>query len=304
MKKEKPQGKTKRQHFVPRFYLRHFTNTKGKLQAYRIDTDSYFVAAPEGVCAENYLYEVKRLGFDEVDGNPEFLHNYIESRLSDLESELAPQYNQLISCCERHDFESDAFDEGRLAACALATNLMVRHPRFLEDDRLDASKLTKTFLATNKLTEDVWRMVLKIAIGGDDPDALSEVAIMKALLFSEYPEVPSSRIYGAFTNKRITIVQAPVGMDFITTSMPFDFGGIDEDAYDFRVAYMPLSSKYAAFFTIYEHSSRFVEASMEEAVRCNTAILSHNSFWNTAMTGAKGSLEIAVRRWKELIEAQ
>ncbi|MBP3883770.1 MAG: DUF4238 domain-containing protein [Olsenella sp.] len=293
---------TKRQHYVPRFYLRHFTNPDGMLHAYRRDTDNYFLSAPEGVCTEKHLYEVRRLGFDEESSSPEFLHNYIENQLACAESRLAPLYEQLISCCDNHEFKAESFHEGRLAACILAANLIVRHPRFLEGDRLGASELTKTFLDTNRLTDQELWMLEQIGIR-DDLDIVSEIAIMQTLLFSGHPDVPFTRIYNAFADKKVTIIQAPVGMSFVTTSMPLDLIGIDENAYDFQIAYMPLSSKYAVLFSSDEHVALFDKASLEEAAQFNTALLA-NSFWDTAMAQAKGSLEIAVRRHKNLGETQ
>ncbi|MBP3866710.1 MAG: DUF4238 domain-containing protein [Eggerthellaceae bacterium] len=293
---------TKKQHFVPRFYLRHFTNTDGKLQVYRQGADAYFPTAPENICAENYLYEVRRLGFGEQDGNPERLHNYIENQLAGSESRLAQLYEQLIHCCEKHDFETDEYHEGRLTACVLAANLIVRHPHFLESDRLGASELTKTFLATNAITDREQWMLEQIGIG-DDLDMVSEIAIMQTLLLSGHPDVPFNRIYNAFADKRMTVIQAPVGMGFITTSMPLVLIGIDEDAYDFQVAYMPLSSKHAALFSTDEHVVEFGRASLDEVIQFNVALLT-NGFWDMAMSHAKGALEIPVRRWKELGEAQ
>lgn len=51
----------KNQHYVPRFYLKSFTDGTGFLSAVRRDTgglNSVFRTKPENVCAENYLYEV------------------------------------------------------------------------------------------------------------------------------------------------------------------------------------------------------------------------------------------------------
>lgn len=53
----------KNQHYVPRFYLRSFTDDSGYLSAVRRDASGLkpvFRTKPENVCAENYLYEVKR----------------------------------------------------------------------------------------------------------------------------------------------------------------------------------------------------------------------------------------------------
>ena len=293
---------TKRQHYVPRFYLRYFTNPDGKLNVYRRDADAFFLSAPEGVCSENYLYEVRHLGFGEENSSPEFLRNYIENQMAGAESRLAPLYEQLIACCDNHEFRAETFHEGRLAACILAANLIVRHPRLLEGDRMGASELTKTFLAANKLTDQELWMLEQIGIG-DDLDIVSEIAIMQTLLFSGHPDVPFTRIFNAFADKKATILQAPVGMSFITTSMPLDLIGIDEDAYNFRIAYMPLSSKYAVLFSSDDHAALFNKASFEETAQFNAALLA-NSFWDTAMAQAKGSLEIAVRRYKNLRETQ
>lgn len=53
----------KNQHYVPRFYLRSFTDDSGYLSVVRRDAGGLkpvFRTKPENVCAENYLYEVRR----------------------------------------------------------------------------------------------------------------------------------------------------------------------------------------------------------------------------------------------------
>lgn len=53
----------KNQHYVPRFYLRSFTNESSYLSVVRRDAGGLkpvFRTKPENVCAENYLYEVRR----------------------------------------------------------------------------------------------------------------------------------------------------------------------------------------------------------------------------------------------------
>ena len=52
----------KNQHYVPRFYLRSFTDESGHLGVVRRDAGGLkpvFRTKPENVCAENYLYEVR-----------------------------------------------------------------------------------------------------------------------------------------------------------------------------------------------------------------------------------------------------
>lgn len=53
----------KKQHYVPQFYLRSFTDDGGFLYAVRRGTNgvgSVFKTRTDGVCAERYLYEVRR----------------------------------------------------------------------------------------------------------------------------------------------------------------------------------------------------------------------------------------------------
>lgn len=288
---------TKKQHYVPRFYLRHFTNADGKLHAYRRDTDSVFSTRPEGVCAENYLYEVGIENNATIEECPEFLRNCIEGQLADVESRLAPFYERLIELCEGKDFAGRDFANGRLAACYLASNLIVRHPFMLAMNRKDSSELTKTFLAEHTLADDE-RIALEKAGLENRLDEVSEVAIMQTLLFSGYPNVPFNRIYNAFADKRMAIFEAPVGMAFITTSLPLCFEGVNEDAYDFEVAYMPLSSKYSAVFTTDESVMQYSKVNIECVAQNNFALLAQTGLWDTAMAHTRGALEAAVLHWK------
>ncbi len=290
---------TKKQHYVPRFYLRHFTNNDGKLHAYRRDTGRTFIARPEGVCAKNYLYEVGNGKLDTEKESPELLCNYIEKQLAGAESKLAPLYEQFIACCDNRDFETESFHEGRLVACSLAANLIVRHPRLLERDRLSASELSKIFLATNKLTDHERWMLEQIGVG-DRLDIVAEIAIMQTLLFSDHPDVPFTRIYNAFTNKKMSIIQAPAETSFITSSMPVYFLGIDEDNYDFDLAYMPLSYRYAALFTGNKKDRQFIKATIEGAIQYNVALLDGNDVWDVAVANARDTLDTALRELKLL----
>lgn len=53
----------KKQHYVPRFYLKSFTNQDGFLYAVKREPSGLgrkFQTKPEGICFEKYLHEVKR----------------------------------------------------------------------------------------------------------------------------------------------------------------------------------------------------------------------------------------------------
>jgi hypothetical protein len=270
---------TKTQHFIPRFYLRYFTNADGKLMAYRRNSDSFFPAKPENVCAQNYLYEVRQNGFEK---NPPVLHNYIEDQLAGAEGRLSILYGKLIACCDDRTFQGKAFLDGRLSACILAANLLVRHPLILGDERKKAGVIAGRVIAQGGITEQEQKELERVGLE-NDLEGVAEIAIMQASLFSDDSELPFHRIYNVLADKKMSIVEAPVGMGFITTCMPIDFVGTNEDNYEFTEAFMPLSSKYAAHFTDNATAPDIRKASIKEAVRYNTALLVRGALWSTAM---------------------
>ena len=88
----------KSQHYVPRFYLRSFTNGSGYLNVVRRDAGGLkpvFRTKPENVCVENYLYEVRRREALFEDGFVE--KGVIEDTLGKIENDLAPAYRSLLS---------------------------------------------------------------------------------------------------------------------------------------------------------------------------------------------------------------
>lgn len=83
----------KNQHYVPRFYLRSFTDDSGYLSVVRRDAGvlkPVLRPKPENVCAENYLYEVKRR--ENVGGDDFIEKGVIEVALGKIENDLAPAY--------------------------------------------------------------------------------------------------------------------------------------------------------------------------------------------------------------------
>lgn len=290
---------TKRQHYVPRFYLRYFTNPDGQLHACRRENGTCFKTSPENVCAENYLYEVDLNGVDGDEAAHALLDNYIERQLSGAEGRLAPFYKGLLRCCEEKTFEGKEFLDGRLAACILAANIIVRHPLMLRADRANAKKVVEDVEAEGGITDQEQAALEHYGLG-EKLETVTDLAIMQTMLFSDHPDVPLNRIYNALADKRMTIVEAPALMRFITTSLPVYFLGIDECNYAFDVAFMPLSYRYAALFTDDKNVRQFSKATIEEAVQFNVALLDGNDVWDVAVANARGALDVAMWEWKKL----
>lgn len=290
-------NKTRKQHWIPQFYLRYFADSAGRLQVYRVEGDRFFATGTEGVCAERDLYEVEYTAEDSSDSDRFYLPNFIEKKLSKMEDELAAAYVQLLDCVAKEEFGSGRFDAGRLAICSLAANFIVRHPEVMCADLEDVSEFALKFKNSNQfnatelavLEESDWR---------GDYSALMKLAAQSALLFSNDEAVPRTKICRALAQKRLTVLKAPVGMRFVTTSMPLFVTGPDDDSYDFDTAYMPLSSTYAAFFSNLMTLPIYMRLDVSEVMLLNRLLLLSCPHLDLAIASARGPLELAVRDCK------
>lgn len=130
----------KNQHYVPRFYLRSFTDDSGYLSVVRRDAGGLkpvFRTKPENVCAENYLYEVKRRVSNGDDGFIE--KGVIEDALGKIENNLAPAYRTLLSCLDSGKLPKGEECVALISRLAfLLASLIARSPKWLSRVRGNA----------------------------------------------------------------------------------------------------------------------------------------------------------------------
>lgn len=131
-----------------------------------------------------------------------------------------------------------------------------------------------------------------------DHEALAELSVSATLLFSEDSSVPVNRIYEAFHEKHFSILEAPIGSGFVTTSIPMFVIGPEDDSYDFDFVYMPLSAKYAALFTTDSSLELFYRLDLPYVELMNCLLLLNCEHWDVALSRGNGPLEHAVRDWK------
>lgn len=80
---------TKGQHYIPRFYLEHFTDN-GRLCVYDRARKLFFTSTPEKICKKRMLYETM------ADDNEYILYNQIENKLADLETIWGPVISAVL----------------------------------------------------------------------------------------------------------------------------------------------------------------------------------------------------------------
>lgn len=222
-----PGKMTRKQHWVPRFYLRHFADSSGQLHAYNKSNGVFYRTKVEDVCSKRDLYEVKYSDIEADSDDKYYAQNLIEAKLSESESQISVCYSGLLQCCKDAILEGDAFRRGRQAVCKLASNLIVRHPATMLANRNRSREDSSKLLEDVVLTEEE-----KALLDCNDHEALAELSVSATLLFSEDGSVPANRISEAFLEKRLCILEAPIGSGFVTTSMPMFIIGPEDNPYD------------------------------------------------------------------------
>ena len=293
----KQSGKmTRKQHWVPQFYLRHFADSSGRLYAYSKSSGDFYRTKTENVCSKRDLYEVKHSDIKADSDDRYYAQNFIEARLSEDESRISVPYTQLLRCCRDATLEGDTFRRGRQAVCELASNLIVRHPVAMQGDRRKAREESSLLQVNGVLTEED-RALLDYSGWNGDHKALAELSVTATLLFSEDGSVPANRIYKAFLEKQFCVLEAPIGSRFITTSMPMFIIGPEDDSYVFDFAYMPLSNKYAALFTTDSSLESFYRLNVPHIELMNRLLLLNCRHWDVALSKENDPLKHAVCDW-------
>lgn len=295
-----PGKMTRKQHWVPRFYLRHFADSSGQLHVYNKNSGVFYRTKVEDVCSKRDLYEVRYSNIVNDSDDKYYAQNLIEAKLSENESQISVCYSGLLQCCKDAILEGDAFRQGRQAVCKLASNLIVRHPATMLANRNRAREDSSKLLEDVVLTEEE-KALLDWSGWNDDHEALAELSVSATLLFSEDSSVPANRISEAFLEKRFCILEAPIGSGFVTTSMPMFIIGPEDDSYDFDFAYMPLSSKHAALFTTDSSFESLHRLDFQHCELINRLLLLNCEHWDVALSRGNGPLEHAVRDWKRSI---
>ena len=291
-----PGKMTRKQHWVPRFYLRHFADSSGQLHAYSRQKGSFFRTNCENLCSMRDLYEVEHADATGDATDRFYAQNLIETKLSENESQISVPYSRLLQCCKDTILEGDAFRQGQQAVCKLASNLIVRHPAAMFANRNRAREDSSMLLKDVILTEEE-RVLLEWSGWNGDHKALAELSVASAMLFSEDDSAPANRIHEAFLEKHFCILEASIGSDYVTTSMPMFIIGPEDDSYDFDFAYMPLSSKHAAFFTTDASLEPFYRLDFPHVELMNRLLLLNCKRWDVALSRGEGPLKRAVRDW-------
>lgn len=232
---------TKRQHYVPQFYLENFVNKSGKLDVYDREKDSLIILPLKDACVQNYLYETRRdksnIYFDEF-----ILGNKNENELSIKEGQYANIIKRVIKKCGEPKNEKalicDFFEKDILAD--FMTNLFYRNPWTLKQLLYDE---IPDYLREKPMIKGATEIFKMWEWGSIDP--IIRAAEKRAFLNDEIQQSPYTLMKNSLKNIGFTILKAEAS-EFIISSLPvlpdFDKENMVQSLY------CPLSKKYALLY--------------------------------------------------------
>lgn len=236
------EDKVKRQHYVPRFYLEGFSANGRSIYGIRVGHNGILKLSTEKVCVERDLYETAwRL--PEVN-EKYLLRNDLEKRLSEKEGSFSRALGAVLGM---QDFKrpADAELETKATLAEFVSNLLLRNPKsmpfFLEGPR--GAEMESELETIGRLCD--W-------LGFPfDSEALYEAGTKRALLAIEDDRAPHSAIAKSIKRMHLSVLDAPAGSSFATSSFPvlFDLKP-NENGIETPVSvYLPISSRRAILFS-------------------------------------------------------
>ena len=291
----------KKQHYVPQFYLRSFTDEDDFLYAVRRGTDgvgSVFKTRTEGVCAERYLYEVRRRVPKAEDVFVK--KGAAEYTLGKNEDILASKYELLLSCLDARKFPSrDVTREILDHLICLISMLIVRNPVYLNAERGSADDFADQLKACGFLTEED-QAALKAEGFEDEFNSIVEFVLQGIILFNLTDDTPLHSLVSLMRGMDCCFCAAPDGTEFITSSYPVFAEWSDRKDADPYSIYFPLSPRYGAIFKRKSEGERLVSispivSSMVDTL--NDALINGNDAWDCLISRDRECLDAIKRVW-------
>jgi len=289
---------TKKEHYVPQFYLRGFTNEKGYIAVFDTKDKKYFNARPEDICHIKYLYETKNESNAGLFGEYICL-NDIEQLFSKKEKDYAALLNTVQIRCKKGNIDSLILSSQETDMLAeLIANLMVRNPANFESvgmNQIDESMKQKVTEYLKDLFDGT-----DIAANYDISNEICSAAHKKALL--------SNEIKGSLPN---IIAKELLNMDFsfyiadshiflscdnpvIAGKDPFSISN------DKTCVYLALTPKISVLFGKYSYSrkmrNRLVCLNDNEIERFNNLLIRSKNYGRFIFASNNKELENFIRQ--------
>lgn len=264
---------TKKQHYVPQFYLKNFTSDDNKLWVFDRVKKEYYRNAPKDICFEKFLYETPW-----EDANPKLgkyvLENQIEDYFAEKEGEYSSLLKKIIGICREPQNKNALIcnaQEKKMLASFLA-NIFVRNPWSLKQIESD---LPLEELKKNEEIQAIEQIIQIMGLG--DIDSLVKAADKRVWLTEEFD---GSRLASRIA-KMNYIFLVSEKESFITSSFPamYELYDTDDDGLMPSNIYLSLHPQISVLYndTISKTKSNRLKIVDEEIVHeLNSVYLKHD----------------------------
>ena len=210
MKKEK-----KRQHYIPKFYLKRFTDESNLLHIYDFKNQKYFWHSPNDWGFVNHLYETPLSNPDKM-GEKYLLENHIENLFMNYEGEFDIFLKKLDKICTPYQRKGVLIlhDDEKNVLRRFIANMFFRNPITME--RMNLNKVPDNFFEEDA---KVHLNGFLNEVFGINADELVIAAQKKAMLTEEFEKNNIKSFVERIQNLDFTFMFSK-NIPFITSSFP------------------------------------------------------------------------------------
>ncbi|WP_193708439.1 DUF4238 domain-containing protein [Alkalibaculum sporogenes] len=237
---------TRRQHYVPQFYLRNFIDNSKMFWIYNRSKKNINRSRPKDICRVDYLYETEWKKSNEKLGKYVLL-NSMENTFSFQEKEYSKVLNQIFTVCEMPSNQNalicSSTEKNILAQ--FITNMLLRNPWSL---RQYMQKNCSNDIQGYEELEAIKELLDLLGFGGFE--SLCEVANKRILLDEKFTGGIPENLIEEVRTMNFSILKTEE-MKFITSDFPVLYETFDTDEGITKLLwiYLPISSKYALFYS-------------------------------------------------------
>lgn len=287
-------GKTRKQHYLPRFFIQNFADDRKRLAVLQIINGKAKVTAnrkAETICIERDMYEV---AISESCNQVSF-PNGIENIFSKIEGALSQKLNELFdaleNCLDGRTCSKGEIEDFKCLLSVMVAFFAFRSPSFVyrvdeEADRWLSDLNGAGFSDRESIQLEMERILGRpIEAFGLTPELLARFLAVYSLVIPYNINGDVSlpqRLAHDLSHFHLAIKASPIDCPFAGIDFPavikYPLGDIGDDSCVF-----PLSSRFLACFCRDERSETpFVDLCSKEEVEClNKAILA-SKYWKVA----------------------
>lgn len=235
---------TKKQHYVPRFYLKNFylDNEMWALRGNKI-----YGTSIEDICTQSYLYETEWNQPPEKCKSQKFvLANQIENELSKKEHLYAESLKKIIRICNERDNSKKLimYERDKTIMSSFIANLIVRNPMSIK------TLLSNTDNAKESKELNPYKEVCSL-LGINDFDSIVDFSYKNTITLEDEEGSEAFTIKNQLKGLYVYILIAPTDMPFVSASFPilFDTVELGEDEIILNSLFFPLTPHIGLYYS-------------------------------------------------------